>query len=77
MELHASAMVIRCRAWHEYVLSVALHACSSMAVDKTLRRQGAAQALLSASEQMAGVQSWRGSAYRVCMLLFTSTHPGI
>jgi hypothetical protein len=36
------------------LLNTAVHACSSMAVDKALRRQGAAQALLSASEEMAG-----------------------
>ena len=43
--------------------------CSSMAVDQSLRRQGAAQALLAASERMAGVQT--GPVHSCCCKLFT------
>ena len=45
----------------------ALSTCSSMAVDQSLRRQGAAQALLAASERMAGVAT---PTLHQCMLVY-------
>lgn len=59
------------RSRHAHVrmamLIVALLTCSSMAVDQSLRRQGAAQALLAASERMAGVVT---PALHQCMLVY-------